>query len=598
MIFKNKNDKITLLMFLKIPFRYTPKLVLVLCVQKIIDAILPALLLVATANFIDQVLHVFQNKANYEVIYISIAYMIVLLMAKLILDTVLLFWAKKISLVLNNRINLECMEFHASLSYQYIDNQDSYMITQRVLQELPDVINQVFYNMLNLLNIVVRFLSLSIVFFMNDVLWVALLIILVSIPMIGVTYRNGKKIYLFYKENFSGEMEMYHSSYILKDRVLTNERTLFGFTNIINKKWKKMEYELFKKKLKVNNKIINCRFVARLINLACVFCIIFIMTFQAFEGHITVGLYAVLVTNVLALVDQVIMSATELSNHISQETEFLKDFKRLCSYSLEEEIRSEPANVNITIKELEFKDVSFSYPGTDRKVLDHISFKIEAGKTYAFVGKNGAGKSTIIKLLTRLYDDFTGEILINQKSIKEYTYAEIKAIIGVIYQDFAKYELTLQDMIDIGAISKQIQKEEREQVIEQVGLSNLVNKLPKGEYTHIGKLEEDGVDLSGGEWQRLAIARLLIKKSDFMILDEPTAALDPMAESNLYQLFEMVSHGKTTILISHRMGSIKMADHIFVVDKGHVCEKGNHETLMKKDGLYAYMYNEQKAWYV
>ena len=190
--------------------------------------------------------------------------------------------------------------------------------------------------------------------------------------------------------------------------------------------------------------------------------------------------------------------------------------------------------------------------------------------------------------------------LVNNKNLKDYSHAEIKSMFGIIYQDYAKYELTLKDSVRIGnihSILHDVIDDEYIQKLSDVGLIELFEKLPKGGDTLLGKTEEDGQDISGGEWQRVAIARLLMKQVNFMILDEPAASLDPIAESKLYEQFSSISKDKTTLLISHRLGSLKTVDYIFVIDSGEIIESGTHAELIKQAGLYETMYSEQKEWY-
>lgn len=247
---------------------------------------------------------------------------------------------------------------------------------------------------------------------------------------------------------------------------------------------------------------------------------------------------------------------------------------------------------------LEFVNVSFKYPNTQKYILQNMSFKIESGKHYAFVGLNGAGKTTITKLITGLYDDFEGAILINGKSIREYTQVQIKSMCAVAYQDFAKYSISMKENIAIGDINRFDDNEANlSKAIKALELESLVEKLPQGLDTYLGKIKKSGVDLSGGQWQRIALARFMINRGPLRILDEPTAALDPVSESRLYEKFEQLCRGQTTIFISHRLSSIMLADEIFVLDQGRVVERGAHAELMSNHELYAQLYDSQRCWY-
>jgi len=223
---------------------------------------------------------------------------------------------------------------------------------------------------------------------------------------------------------------------------------------------------------------------------------------------------------------------------------------------------------------------------------------LEAGKHYAFVGKNGAGKTTITKLLTGLYTEYEGEILINGKELREYPVSTVKALFSVVYQDFAKYYIPLKDNIKLGDVSGKNTEEKIPDILTKGGLEELVSELKDGIDTPLGKILENGQDISGGQWQRIALARSLISRAPVKMLDEPTAALDPISESRVYGEFENLMKGKTTVFISHRLGSTKLADEILVIDDGMIIERGTHDELMDDEGQYAQMFEAQRGWYL
>lgn len=228
--------------------------------------------------------------------------------------------------------------------------------------------------------------------------------------------------------------------------------------------------------------------------------------------------------------------------------------------------------------------------------MNHFSFKIEKGKHYAIVGKNGAGKTTITKLLLGLYDDYQGEILINGKDIRLYEKRTLMDMFSVVHQDFARYELSVSENIKLNDDSGE-DKQWFNEVLKLSGLDVFTGNLPHGIDTYLGKLEKEGIDASGGQWQRIAIARALYKNAGVRILDEPTAALDPVSESEVYRMFGEISQNMTTVFITHRMGAARLADTIIVVSDGGVVETGSHEELVNTGGIYAQMYELQKEWY-
>jgi len=218
---------------------------------------------------------------------------------------------------------------------------------------------------------------------------------------------------------------------------------------------------------------------------------------------------------------------------------------------------------------------------------------------------NGAGKTTLTKILTGLYGEYEGEILINGKELREYTQPEKKALSAVVYQDFCQYPLNFYNNIAVGNINDMQNREKVENAVNIIGLAEAVDKLPKKYETPITKVKEDGVDISGGEWQRVALARLMINPAPLKILDEPTAALDPIGESQVYEQFgEIISQNQNktdrnhiTVFISHRLGSTKLADEIIVISDGKAAETGTFDELMAKNGIYAEMFESQSEWY-
>ena len=312
----------------------------------------------------------------------------------------------------------------------------------------------------------------------------------------------------------------------------------------------------------------------------------------AIAGTITVGM-------VLRYAQAIFQACMSVSASIRLAGEFRTDVGRIAStleyLNLEAKKTKGDSFTEMTKGVIEFRNVSFRYPGTKELVLDHVSLKIEPSEKIAVVGKNGSGKTTLVKLLCRLYEPEEGEILWNGKNIREYDLREWQKIFAIVFQDYSLLSLTLGQNV---AASVQYEAERAKEVLQLAGFGERLNKLKKGLETVVyPEYEQDGVSFSGGEEQKIAIARAIYKGGQICILDEPTAALDPVSESRVYESFDEIVKGKTAVYISHRLSSCKFSDRIFVLDNGKIAESGTHEALLSQNGLYAQLWQAQAQYY-
>ena len=361
------------------------------------------------------------------------------------------------------------------------------------------------------------------------------------------------------------------------------------------KTWYSNFEEIRKTELKMNIKWLIRNRLLELISFLIFFGIIGILLYSTLKEIITIGLFIALINATYGLIGIIGNSLNSLIEKFTMSLEYMNEF--IYFYNLEEINTNEKLNPNITFNTLEFRNVTFSYPDNEKIVLDRISFIVKKHQHFALVGVNGSGKTTIVKLLIGLYTEYEGEILINEIDIRKYTLDEKNKIFSVVFQDFAHYFVSIKDNINFGFRMKATD-EDIHRVLNNVGLKYLIQRTYRGVQTPLGKIKEGGIDLSVGEWQRIAMARSMISSAPVVILDEPTAALDPIYESELYKEFKKMNKNKTTISISHRLASTRMADVIIVLKDGHIIEQGSHDELIKHGNLYAEMFNLQKSWYV
>lgn len=283
---------------------------------------------------------------------------------------------------------------------------------------------------------------------------------------------------------------------------------------------------------------------------------------------------------------------------IADQAVFLNDL--LAFFKVEPVVRSKPNALPAPrpMREgFEFRNVSFAYPGTTHLVLRNLSFTLKLGERIALIGENGQGKTTIVKLITRLYDPTAGQILLDGVDLREYNLEDLAREIGVVFQDFMRYEMTAQDNIATGRIEKRNDTAKIIESAKRSGAHRVIEELPDGYSQVLGRRFEGGIDLSGGQWQKLALARAYLRDAQLLILDEPTAALDARAEHEVFHRFAELTLGKMAILISHRFSTVRMADRILVLDDGKIAEEGSHGELVQLGGRYAQMFELQASNY-
>ena len=245
-----------------------------------------------------------------------------------------------------------------------------------------------------------------------------------------------------------------------------------------------------------------------------------------------------------------------------------------------------------------FEDVGFTYPGADRPALEHVTLHLKPGTSLALVGENGSGKTTLIKLLTRLYDPTSGRVLLEGRDLREWDEGTLRARIGVIFQDFARYQMLVGENIGAGDEPAFEDEARWREAAGKGRAEEFIETLPAGYQTQLGKWFKDGRELSGGQWQKIALSRAFMRmKADILVLDEPTAAMDAQAEAEVFEHFRQLSHDRIAILISHRFSTVRMADQIAVIDDGRIAELGSHEQLMQVDGVYARLFALQARGY-
>lgn len=421
-------------------------------------------------------------------------------------------------------------------------------------------------------------------------------------------YIATKKIQAIYASQVFDERELEDLSSLLSNKDALPELKIFSAIPFIVKKFKDKYKVLLKERISITLKSYRYMGIASVIMIAWFSFLIFVLIRLIIRGQVSVGMFTGLIASITEIYYLLVFMSQSFWGLIDDNKSigFLYTFMNLPHDIHYNKMRHEENILEQNILEqktfdkknaISFENVSFHYPNSEKEVLKNISFRIEPGAHIALVGKNGSGKTSLIKLIAGLYKPSAGNIFIGSKNINFLSRDALHREFSVVFQDYASYQMTLRENAALGSIEFLNDDEHLKKSLALISDDPVFDDLDK----HLGKLEESGTELSGGQKQKLAIARACAAKTNFIIFDEPTASLDPSAEKEMYQNLQKIigtsDRGRGCIFISHRLASAKMADVIFVLDEGRIIEKGSHDELIKNGGLYSKMYKEQASWY-
>lgn len=430
--------------------------------------------------------------------------------------------------------------------------------------------------------------------------WTSLVMIAISVPsaIISFIYRRKHFQYMRFRSKDRRQMNYYTSTLTNKD--IVKEIRMFDLADTFIERYRAVfkHYYAGLRHLIITESIWHV--IVTLVS-ATTRCIFFAMiAFQVFTRKIRIGDYS-LYTGALTSIATNVSTLINTSATIYEGTLFIDN---LISFMEEKQTVVPRLEVPEPVSHgaphtIQFINVSFRYPGTERDVLKNINLTLRPGETMVLVGLNGAGKTTLIKLLTRLYDPTEGQILLDGRDLRDYDVKELYRLFGIIFQDFGKYAFTVKENIAFGNFHKEHSDEEIRRAAIEANADDYISKLPDGYNTPLMRIfEQNGLELSGGQWQKLAVARAFYADSDVLILDEPTSALDPMAEQEIYNQFDRLRKDKTTIFVSHRLSSATVASKIVVLEYGAIIEEGTHSELMALHGRYYELFSTQARRYL
>ncbi len=492
-------------------------------------------------------------------------------------------------------VSIEVMRHASSLDLQAYENPVFYDRLERARVQATDRLGMIqSIGRLFQQTITTVSLSVAILFYSP---WLLLLLVGCLVPaFLGESHFA----FLSYAKNFRQTPAKRQLDYLRQvggSKEAAKELKLFGLSDFFTGRFTELSNAILDENLALSRKRLIAVSLLSLLSTSGYYGAYIWVIYKTVTGVFSISTFSFLTANIMNASNNISQIFSLLSG-IADQALFLTDL--LAFFEMQPTVKSKPNGLLAPrpIRQgFEFRNVSFHYPEVDRQILNGLNFRLEPGERIALIGQNGQGKTTIVKLITRLYDPTEGKILLDGTDLRDYSIEDLCKEIGVIFQDFMRYEMTASENIAVGRIDYLGDRQRIKSAAEKSLADGVINKLG-GKYEQmLGRRFEGGVDLSGGEWQKLALARAYLRESQVLILDEPTAALDARAEFEVFERFNELTTGKMALFISHRFSTVRMAERIIVLENGSISEEGNHDRLMARAGTYAEMFELQAASY-
>ena len=560
---------------------------------KLLNAVLLAVLVpintILFQKIIDDILIILRHKQITTGMYLEFG----LFVAALLLDVILTSFDKcieiRFDMKMTDGLERDIIQKYKNLDYSCYEKSATYDIISRISKNPGEKLKLIYWKIIEIIKILISLVGLVLVFRQASNLLIVIFILFL-IPMLYENYKAGSLWYELYAKQTMDERKVAYYERLLTSKTSLIELIIYQATDYIKSLWEKQSEKMLKEKDATLQKVEKALLKKSLFATLWYICCTGILIHSVMTGHISVGLFIALFNTTLSIVGT-ITSLLETFGDFSKE---IKEVSYISSFFELKNTESRTGHIDHPIHRIRFEHVSFAYPNSEKEVLHDANFEIDLSRSTALVGENGSGKTTIIKLLCGLYRPTKGRIMIDDQDLNKLSSQEIGKLIKVVFQDFYQYELTVRENIGFGNLGELDRDDKLNNALELVNLKDVKDL---GLDRNLGKLEMDGVDLSKGQWQRLAVSRLFLTDTAYVILDEPTASMDPVSEYKMYQLFCSLMKSRGSLMISHRLASAKMADHILVLKHGNIIEQGNHDDLMKNQGIYYTLFCKQAEWY-
>lgn len=590
---------LTLRHALSFVWQSSPSLAVGSIVVRVIQGLLPLVVLYLTKLLIDAVtegLKTPSTEPSLTRITMILAGLAGVAVASAMLTVVASLISRIHAQVVTDHMHAILQAKSVEVDLEYYENARYQDTLHRAQQEAP-------YRPTSILNALLQFGQDAIsLLAMAGILWwlhwgVIPVLMLTAIPYFFVRLQQSNRLFAWERERTPLERKAWYVNMLLTQATAAKEIRLFDLGPRLRQWFLDARSVLRRERIALERRWALAGLGAQIVGVAGVFGVYSFVAVRTFQGLLTVGdlvMYFQAVQRASGYLEGLgwsLSSLYESNLFLTTLGEFLGIQSRLPE-SAHPKRFPRPIAQGVT-----FDHVSFQYSHEERVAIRDFTFTIRPGEHVAFVGANGAGKTTLVKLLCRLYDPSEGRITIDGADLRDYPVADVRGAVSGIFQDFVKFQLSARDNIALGVRSPHVDLPRVTQAAKQAGVHEAIERLPEGYESLLGKLFDGGHELSIGEWQKVALARAVLRDSQILILDEPTSAMDAKAEAELFERFHELARGRMAILISHRLSTVKMADRIFVVDRGQIVEQGTHDHLMQQQGLYATLFLTQAQHY-